>query len=85
MFPLSPGEFKTRFVILEARAYQIRSQNFNPTRSTKNNLLFHNGTVLVGGCMPGYGTSATSGVPAGVRLLNLMTGEPNEGVLRQES
>ena len=36
MFPWSPGEFKTRFVILEARAIQIRYQNFNPTRSTKN-------------------------------------------------
>jgi hypothetical protein len=35
MFPGSPGEFKTRFVIIEARAFQIRSQNFNPTRSTK--------------------------------------------------
>ena len=39
MFPWSLGEFKTRFVILEARAFQIWSQNFNPTRSTKNNLL----------------------------------------------
>jgi len=35
MFPESPGEFKTRFVILEARAHQIQSQNFNPTRSIK--------------------------------------------------
>jgi hypothetical protein len=35
MFPWSPGEFKTGFVILEARAVRIGSQNFNPTRSTK--------------------------------------------------
>ena len=34
IFPWSPGEFKTGSVILEARACQIQSQNFNPTRST---------------------------------------------------
>ena len=45
MFPWSPGEFKTKFVISEARAFQIRSQNFDQTRSTKNNLLLHNDTV----------------------------------------
>jgi hypothetical protein len=41
MFPWSPGEFKTRSVILEARALRIRYQNLNPTISTKNNFLLH--------------------------------------------
>ena len=46
MFQWSPGEFKTGYVILEARAFRIQSQNFNLTRFMKNSLLFHNGTVL---------------------------------------
>ena len=44
---LTKIEFKTGSVILEARASRIQSQNLNPTRSTKNNLLLHNYTVLV--------------------------------------
>ena len=44
---LTKIEFKTGFVILEARASRIQSQNLNPTRSTKNNLLLHNDTVLL--------------------------------------
>ena len=43
---LTKNEFKTGSVILEARASQIQSENSNPTRSTKNNLLLHNDTVL---------------------------------------
>ena len=44
---LTKIEFKTGSVILEARASRIQSQNLNPARSTKNNLLLHNDTVLV--------------------------------------
>ena len=56
---LTKIECKIGSLILEARASQIQSQNLNPTRSIKTNLLLHNDTVLVESLSTKFSSSST--------------------------